>query len=131
MHQVLCDTAPYPKSFFPFFVPLFFPPRFAVALSVFLLGTLGGYRGDDVGMGTAVEDTASIGQTRQQCSQPSSSCIRNPVWVVFGTPAGWCHLLCCRVFARFMLMIRFCIRYGSDDDGIGDGANSQPMDCGT
>ena len=39
-----------------------FPVSFA--LFAFPLGTLGGYGGDDVGMDTAVEDTATRGQTR-------------------------------------------------------------------
>ena len=33
-------------------------------------------------------------------------------------PAGWCHLLCCRVFPGYTFLGSFCIGYGGDDGYI-------------
>ena len=70
-------------------------------------GTLGlgsGYGADEVGMDTAVENTAiSRGQTRQQCNAP------NHEEVVFGTRFGWCPNVSWVVSSGLLLC--FCLLY--------------------
>ena len=82
----------------------------AFALSGFLLGNVGGYYGGDgLGMETAVQDTVnSRGQTRQQCSLPSSSCIRDPVGVLPRRRLG--GVIC--FVAAFLLCSSIRLRFG-------------------
>ena len=82
-------------------------------------------------MDTAVQDTASRGQPRQQCSQHSvniniSCCIPNPNWVrcrvvlprrrLGGVISH--HLLCCCILRLLGYLACFGIRSRGDDDGI-------------
>ena len=65
-------TGSLPEPIFPF-IPFVSSSLFSLWLCPFclLLGTLEGYLGDDIGMDTAVVDTAvrvRKGQTKQQCS---------------------------------------------------------------
>ena len=56
-------------------------------------------------MDTAVEDTEVEDRPGSNAPNllPGSSCLPNPVWVVFGTPAGWCH----RFVAGFLLAFNY------------------------
>ena len=107
---------------------LFIFPFVARCPCDFLLGTLGGYGGDDVGMDTAGKGAAvaSRGQTTgSNAPNPLAAAFGTPVWVLPRRPLGGVICFRCRVFASFIIELRFGIGYGCNDGGMSTPAVSR------